>query len=118
VGARKNIQAGDALEALLRSRDSGAEQGSGRSLLLCLVRLHELGALSFEPGVAVHGDGVVAEQSTVGVALGQDLARGAGFPGGGRVALDDVGAVVWGACPETVHPYNMDSLSASTGDAA
>ena len=40
--------AGAALGALLGGRDSAARDARGRSLLLALIRLHELGALSFD----------------------------------------------------------------------
>jgi len=64
----------------------------GRSLLLALIRLHELGALSFDDGLAaVHRARPQAEPSTV---VGCGEARPS----------------------ETAHAYNMGSLSASPGD--
>ena len=66
MGARRDKQAGDALEAVLRSRDSGAGAGSGRSLLLALLALHDAGALTFGSGDAAHGPRPLAEPGAVG----------------------------------------------------
>lgn len=107
MAERRDKQAGSALGAVLGRRESANQDAAGRSLLLCLVRLHALGALSFVVGDAVHGDGVVAEPSTAGVDLGQGTARGTGLPGGGRVALGGVGTVVRGSALETAPAYNM-----------
>lgn len=117
VGRSSAERAGSALGEVLGRRASADRDAAGRSLLLCLVRLHELGALSFTPGAAVHGDDVVAEPSTAGVVLGLVMARGADLPGGGRVVLDGGGTVVRGAALGTAPAYNMGSLSASERDA-
>jgi hypothetical protein len=66
VAPGKSRRAGDALEAVLRSRDSGAEPGSGRSLLLALLALHDAGVLRFESDDAVHGPQPLAEPGAVG----------------------------------------------------
>jgi len=87
VAIGSDRKAGDALEAVLRARDSGAEPGSGRTLFLALLSLHAAGMLTFESGDAVHGP----------------RARS----GAGAVGRNDAGD------PETGHPYNMPSLSAS-----
>lgn len=61
----KSKRAGDALEAVLRSRDSGAEAGSGRSLLLALLAFHDAGVLRFESVDADHRPQPLAELGTV-----------------------------------------------------
>ena len=76
MGPQSKKQAGDALEAVLRSRDSGAEPGSGRSLFLALLSLHAAGVLVFESGAAVHGPRPDTEPGAVGrgVAVGLETA--------------------------------------------
>ncbi|MDO9109001.1 MAG: hypothetical protein Q7U89_08465 [Coriobacteriia bacterium] len=65
MGSRQDKQAGDALEAVLRARGSGAEAGSGRVLLLALLRLHAAGGLTFGSADAVHGLWPQAEPGAV-----------------------------------------------------
>lgn len=48
MGGEAKKRAGAALGAVLGGSDSAAGDAVGRSLLLALVRLHELGALSFD----------------------------------------------------------------------
>jgi hypothetical protein len=116
VAGRLDKQAGSALGALLGRRASADQDAAGRSLLLALVRLNALGALSFALGDAVHGDDTVAEPSTVGKPLGPEgMARGEGLPGGGRVDLDGVGAVV-GVDALGTPAYNMGQSVCIPGD--
>lgn len=105
--SRHHKKAGAALGAVLGGRAGADQDAAGRSLLLSLIRLHALGALSFDLGDAVHGAGSVVEPSTGGEPLGPGVARGEGLPVGGRVALDGSGAVVRGAALETAPAYNM-----------
>ena len=105
---RSGKQAGSALGALLVERGSADQDALGRSLLLTLIRLHELGALCFDVPGAVHGGVVGAEPSTdVTPCEPAGLARGAECRVGGRVALDGDGAVVSVPDPETAPAYNM-----------
>lgn len=48
MSAGGDRKAGAALGAVLGERDSAAGDARGRSLLLALIRLHELGALRFD----------------------------------------------------------------------
>ena len=116
MGAGSDSVAGSALGALLGGRDSAAQDALGRQLLLSLIRLHAIGALSFDLGAAVHGGGTVAEPSTGDKALAPDLARGHGLIGGGRVALDGVVTVGRGAALKTPPAYNMGQSNYHQGD--
>ena len=75
MGASRDRRAGDALEAVLRSRDSGAEAGSGRALLLALLALKDAGALTFESGDAVHGSRPTAGPGAVGRSVAASAGR-------------------------------------------
>lgn len=88
----RSRQPGDALAAALGMAEGQPGVADGRSLLLALIRLHELGALIFDDGLAaVH------------------RARPSGEPGP-VVRCDE-------AKPrETAPAYNMGSLSASDSD--
>jgi len=59
-------RAGDALASVLGGAAGPLDTDVGRSLLLALIRLHELGALEFDTGLAaVHRARPQAEPSTV-----------------------------------------------------
>jgi hypothetical protein len=119
VEARRDKQAGSALGAVLGRRGCADQDAAGRMLLLTLIRLHALGALTFDLdlGAAVHGDGTVAEPSTVATPPERlRAARGAGCRGGGRVALDGVGTVGRGADLQTPPAYNMGESVCIQGD--
>ena len=113
MAGRSDKQAGSALGAVLGRRESANQDAAGRSLLLALVRLNALGGLTFDSAGAVHGDGAVAEPSTVGTPCEPvGIARRVACHGGGRVDLDGSGAVV-GSALQTAASYNIGSLSAS-----
>ena len=100
-------RAGSALGAVLGRRGCADQDAAGRSVLLSLIRLHELGALVFDCQGAVHGDEAVSEPSTVAGPLGPlGLVREDDLRGGGRVVLDGRGAVV-SAALQTPPVYNM-----------
>lgn len=66
MAKREHRKAADALGALLGEGASPAVSAAGRSLLLALVRLHELGALDFDTdAAAVHGRRPEGEPGTV-----------------------------------------------------
>ena len=116
MAERRDKQAGSALGAVLGRRESANQDAAGHSLLLSLVRLNALRGLTFESAGAVHGDGAVAEPSTVGKPLGPvGIARGDGLPGGGRVDLDGGGAV-GGSALKTPSPYNIWESICIPGD--
>jgi hypothetical protein len=116
VATGTDKRAGSALGALLGQRGSADQDAAGRSLLTCLVRLHGLGALSFEFGAAVHGDGTVAEPSTDATPPEPvGIAQGAGCRVGGRVVLDGSGAGVRGAALQTAPAYNMGQSPYNSG---
>jgi hypothetical protein len=106
-GLSASKRAGSALGAVLGRRGCADPDAAGRTLLLALIRLHSLGALSFDRGGAVHGADAVAEPSTDGKPLGPGVARGEGLPGSDRVALDGVGTVVRVGALGTAPAYNV-----------
>ena len=109
-------QAGSALGAVLGERGCADQDAAGRWLLLTLIRLHELGALAFDSGGAVHGADAVVEPSTVAGPLGPlGLVREDELRGGGRVVLDGRGAVV-SAALQTPPAYNMGESICIRGD--
>jgi len=94
VSEKSDRKAGSALGVLLGERGCAAPDAAGRTLFLTLLRLHELGALEFEPRAAgaVHRARPQAEPGPVV----RSLPAQAG---------------------QTPHAYNVGSLFASHGDA-